>query len=57
MIRSAQLILLPYFFLIGQSRRRALSKLTLSGQEFKRGKALVAGTTTATAVGHAVRTR
>src|SRR4030065_138161 len=31
-IRSAQEILLPYFFLIGQSRRRALSRLQLSGQ-------------------------
>ena len=31
-IRSAQEILLPYFCLIGQSRRRALSRLALSGQ-------------------------
>jgi len=31
-IRSAQEILLPYFFLIGQSSRRALSRLPLSGQ-------------------------
>jgi hypothetical protein len=38
MIRSAQLILLPYFFLIGQSRRRALSRLALSGQELSGAK-------------------
>ena len=31
-IRSAQEIFRPYFCLIGQSRRRALSRLTLSGQ-------------------------
>ena len=31
-IKSAQEILRPYFFLIGQSRRRALSRLALSGQ-------------------------
>jgi hypothetical protein len=31
-IRSAQEIFRPYFRLIGQSRRRALSRLTLSGQ-------------------------
>jgi hypothetical protein len=31
-IRSAQEIFLPYFCLIGQSRRRALSRFTLSGQ-------------------------
>ena len=31
-IRSAQESLLPYFFLIGHSSRRALSRLTLSGQ-------------------------
>jgi hypothetical protein len=31
-IRSAQEILRPYFCLIGQSRRRALSRLALSGQ-------------------------
>ena len=32
--RSAQEILFPYFFLIGQRRSLALSKLTLSGQLF-----------------------
>jgi hypothetical protein len=32
-MRSAQLILLPYFFLIGHKSRRALSRLALSGQE------------------------
>jgi hypothetical protein len=32
MIGSAQLTWLPYFFLIGHSSRRALSRLTLSGQ-------------------------
>ena len=31
-MRSAQEILLPYFCLIGQSRRRALSRFALSGQ-------------------------
>jgi hypothetical protein len=31
-MRSAQEIRLPYFCLIGQSRRRALSRLPLSGQ-------------------------
>jgi hypothetical protein len=31
-IRSAQEILRPYFFLTGQSNRRALSRLRLSGQ-------------------------
>ncbi len=31
-IRSAQEILRPYFCLIGQSSRRALSRFTLSGQ-------------------------
>ncbi len=31
-IRSAQEIARPYFCLIGQSRRRALSRLMLSGQ-------------------------
>ena len=33
--KSAQLILLPYFFLIGHNNLLALSKLVLSGQEFK----------------------
>ncbi len=33
-IRSAQEMLLPYFFLTGQSRRRALSRFALSGQLF-----------------------
>ena len=37
-IRSAQLSLLPYFFLMGQSKRRALSRLTLSGQELRGAK-------------------
>jgi len=32
-IRSDQLNLFPYFFLIGQSKRLALSKFVLSGQE------------------------
>ena len=32
MNRSAQLMFLPYFCLIGHSRRRALSRLPLSGQ-------------------------
>ncbi len=33
-IRSAQEILRPYFFFTGQSSRRALSRLRLSGQLF-----------------------
>ena len=33
--RSAQEILLPYFCFIGHKRRRALSRLPLSGHEFK----------------------
>ena len=37
-IKSAQEILFPYFFLTGQSRRRALSRLVLSGQLFKGAK-------------------
>ena len=37
-IRSAQEIFLPYFCLIGQSKRRALSRLTLSGQLLRGGK-------------------
>ena len=32
--RSAQLIELPYFFLIGHSNLLALSKFVLSGHEF-----------------------
>src|SRR5512135_1453075 len=36
-IRSAQEIFLPYFCLIGQSKRRALSRLTLSGQLLRGG--------------------
>jgi hypothetical protein len=38
MIRSAQEILCPYFLLIGQSNRRALSRLALSGQLFSGAK-------------------
>jgi hypothetical protein len=34
MNKSAQEILLPYFCFTGQSRRRALSRFALSGQEF-----------------------
>jgi hypothetical protein len=37
-IRSAQEIALPYFFLTGHSRRRALSRLPLSGQLFSGAK-------------------
>ena len=36
--RSAQEIFWPYFCLIGQSRRRALSRLALSGQLFRGAK-------------------
>ena len=37
-MRSAQEILLPYFFLTGQSSRTALSRLPLSGQLFSGAK-------------------
>ncbi len=37
-MRSAQEILLPYFCLIGQSSRRALSRFALSGQLFRGAK-------------------
>jgi hypothetical protein len=37
-IRSAQEIFRPYFFLMGQSSRRALSRLALSGQLFRGAK-------------------
>ena len=40
-IRSAQESGLPYFFLIGQSKRRALSRLALSGQEFNGAKRIL----------------
>ena len=40
-IRSAQEILRPYFCLIGQSSRRALSRFTLSGQLLRGREALV----------------
>ena len=40
-IRSAQEIFLPYFCLMGWSRRRALSRLTLSGQLFSGAKRCV----------------
>ena len=33
--KSAQLILFPYFFLIGHSNLLALSRFPLSGHEFK----------------------
>ncbi len=36
--RSAQEMALPYFCLMGSSRRRALSRLPLSGQEFSGAK-------------------
>ena len=37
-IRSAQEIWAPYFFFTGHSRRRALSRLALSGHEFSGAK-------------------
>ena len=40
-IRSAQEMRRPYFFLIGHSSRRALSRLTLSGQLFRGAKRCV----------------
>jgi hypothetical protein len=40
-IRSAQERLLPYFCLMGQSSRRALSRLALSGQLFRGLEALL----------------
>ena len=38
MNRSAQLSALPYFFLTGHNRRRALSRFPLSGQLFSGAK-------------------
>ena len=38
MIKSAQEMLLPNLRLMGQSKRRALSKLVLSGQLFSGAK-------------------
>jgi hypothetical protein len=52
-IRSAQLSLLPYFFFTGHSRRRALSRLPLSGQEFSGAKRMLPPAA-ATAIGEAV---
>ena len=53
-IRSAQEILLPYFCLIGQSNRRALSRLALSGQLFRGAKRCVPYACAAAAVGDAI---
>src|SRR5262249_19673064 len=54
-IRSAQESFRPYFCLIGQSSRRALSRFALSGQLFRGGKAWVAGPRPAAAVADPVR--
>ena len=40
-IKSAQLIWRPYFCLMGHNRRRALSRLTLSGQLLSGAKRIV----------------
>ena len=52
--RSAQEIFRPYFFLIGQSSRRALSRFALSGQLLSGAKRCCAVAATAAAVGDAV---
>ena len=54
-IRSAQEIFRPYFCLIGQSSRRALSRLTLSGQLLRGAKRCAAGAGAAATVADAVR--
>jgi hypothetical protein len=54
MRRSAQEIFWPYFCLIGHSRRRDLSMLTLSGQAVERCEALLAASAAAAPVGDAV---
>ena len=54
MNRSAQLMFLPYFCLIGHSRRRALSRLPLSGQLIERGEALLPAVGAAAPVGRAI---
>ena len=56
-MRSAQEIFRPYFCLIGQSSRRALSRFTLSGQLLSGAKRCCAGACPAAAVADAVRTR
>ena len=53
-IRSAQEILRPYFCLIGQSRRRALSRLPLSGQLLSGAKRCAPVPRAAATVGDAV---
>ncbi len=57
MNRSAQVMFLPYFCLIGHSRRRALSRLPLSGQLIERGEALLPAVGAAAAVGRAIGAR
>ena len=54
-IRSAQEILRPYFCLIGQSSRRALSRLHVVRPAVQRREALLAGSGAAAAVADAVR--
>ena len=54
-IRSAQEIFRPYFCLIGQSNRRALSRFALSGQLLRGAKRCLPLAATAPAVGDAVR--
>ena len=53
-IRSAQESLRPYFCLTGQSSRRALSRLPLSGQLFRGAKRWLPRARAAAAVGDAV---
>src|ERR1700758_4810534 len=56
-IRSAHEILRPYFCLIGHSKRRALSRLTLSGQLFSGAKRCWPRPAPPTAVADAIRAR
>ena len=54
MIRSAQEIFRPYFCLTGQSNRRALSRLALSGQLLRGAKRWAPSTAAAPAIVDAV---
>ena len=57
MNRSAQLMFFPYFCLIGHSRRRALSRLPLSGQLLSGAKRWLPAVGAAAPVGGAVGAR
>ena len=56
-IRSAQEMLLPYFCLTGQSRRRALSRFALSGQLLSGSNRLLTAACTAATVRNTVGSR